>query len=175
VTQLTVLTTQVQRYERFEVSFQVARAYQNPFWPFDANHSSGVPAGAGISVDALFSRDGWQTTRVQPAFYDQPFSYQVRDGRDHLVPDGQPRWAVRLAPPQAGAWEYRLRVTDAHGTAYYPQLDRPALQFSVGESSTNPYTRGGFLRQRARTATLILRMAPFVGGFQYGFASSQAG
>jgi len=176
VTDLTVLTTQVQRFERFEVDFQVARQVQNPYWPYEANPPPGVPAGAGITVDGLFSQDGWRTMLVQPAFYTQPFNYQARDGRDHFIPDGKPRWAVRFAPTLAGIWEYRLRVIDAGGTDYYPKLDRPALQFSVGESSSNPYTRRGFLHVSAEDKRYFEFQdgSPFVGvGFNTSFESSQ--
>jgi hypothetical protein len=176
ITELNIVTPDVQQYERFEVQFQVDRKFQNPDWPYDANPPPGIQPGAGISVDALFSADGWQTLAVQTAFYYQPFQIQAMSGKDHYTPSGGPRWAVRFAPQQPGAWEYRLRVTDAAGTGYYPDLNQPALQFSVGGQSTNPYTRQGFLHVSASDARYFEFQdgTPFIGaGFNTSFHSVQ--
>jgi hypothetical protein len=175
VTNLVEQTTGVQRFERFEIHFDVTRPYQNPYWPYEAAPPPGVPAGTGISVDGLFSLDGWNTVFTQPAFYFQPFNHQALNGLDHFVPSGKPRWAVRFAPPQAGRWEYRLRVTSARGVELFPAQASPALAFEVGERSSNPYTQRGFLRVSAQDRRYFEFSdgSPFTGvGFNTGYETS---
>jgi hypothetical protein len=137
-------TSPVARYEKFEVRFEVTTVAANPSLPYDPNPPPGIPPGLGVSVEAQFSSDNWASVVTQPAFWDQPYTHTVRGGKDHFTPNGPPRWAVRFAPQQTGAWQYRLRAQDAGGTTYYPASG--ALTFTVSGESANPYTRRGFLR-----------------------------
>ena len=117
---VTVTTPDVARYDKFEVRFDVTTVAANPYLPFDAAPPPGVQPGQGVSVDALFSPDNWTTVITQPAFLYQPYTDTLQDGQDHLTPSGPPRWTVRFAPQQAGAWQYRLRAQDAGGVTLYP-------------------------------------------------------
>ena len=149
--------TTVGQYERFELTFGVTgTTATNLQWPYDPNPPPGVPAGVGISVDGLFSRDNWVTSVVQPGFLYQEYqrrciggdeesfcqywdgqAYQA--GREWLYPVGDPLWKIRFAPLETGQWRYRIRVTDSSGTVVYPA--RGDLSFTIVPSSSH-----GFLR-----------------------------
>lgn len=124
----------VQQYGKFEVALSVTTVASNPFWPYDpapdANvdpHPNAVPAGAGVSVDGLFLPPGeanWNNAVVQPGFYYQDYTDRDASGAQHaysgrtwLVPVGYPTWRVRFAPTSIGTWRFKIRVTDAGGTA----------------------------------------------------------
>ena len=163
-------TPKVARYEKFEVQFEVSTQATNLDLPFDPSLPPGLQAVSGISVDAEFSPDNWATIIRQPAFWDQSYVLTVRDGRDHLAPDGPPHWVVRFAPQQAGTWQYRLRAQDANGTTVYPVSG--ALSFTVGATSSNPYQQHGFLRVSARDPRYFEFQdgTPFIGvGFDDSF------
>jgi len=67
----------VGRYEKFELTFDITGTVAtNPYFPYDPNPPNGVPAGVGISVDALFSPDNWTTVITQPAFLYQDYQRQ---------------------------------------------------------------------------------------------------
>jgi len=131
-----------------------------------------------VSVDGLFSRDGWETTIVQPAFYFQPYQHTQRDRGDHFTPSGPAIWALRFTPQQPGAWQCRLRAVDVGGTTYYPAMAEPPLSFTVAEASTNPgsaYRRRGFLRVSRQDPRYFELQddSPFLGvGFNDGFNHS---
>lgn len=151
ISNVRILTPSVARFEKFEVQFDLITNATHPDLFFDANPPPGLTPGIGVTADALFSSDNWQTTIVQPAFLYQPFEYSVHNGRDHWVPDGAPRWLVRFAPLAGGHWEFRLKVQDAGGTAVFPA--EGTLTFEVRDAlgrydglRQNPYSRHGFLR-----------------------------
>jgi hypothetical protein len=165
-----VTTPSVARYEKFEVQFDVA-TQANPNLPYDSASPPGITSGSGVSVDGLFSSDNWGTTLTQPGFVLQPYTYTDRSDRDHFTPSGAPHWAVRFAPQQAGAWQFRLRAQDASGTRYYPDQNSPALSFTVGATSSNATIRRGFLRVSPTDKRYFAFQdgAPFVGvGFNGG-------
>jgi hypothetical protein len=128
----------VGRYEKFELTFDITgTAATNLSFPYDPDPPPPVPAGVGISVDGLFSHDNWATFVVQPGFLYQDYEracfggtaesfcrywdgQEWRPGREWLYPLGDPLWKIRFAPAETGTWRYRIRVTDASGTTYYP-------------------------------------------------------
>lgn len=105
----------VPRYSKFEVTFQINTSAQNLQMPFDANPPPGITPGMGVSVDAQFSPDNWQTVYTQPAFYYQEFDDQVKSGREWFYPTGGFSWKARFSPNRDGPWQYRLMVEDAGG------------------------------------------------------------
>ncbi|MGQ9682077.1 MAG: hypothetical protein ACUVX9_06045 [Anaerolineae bacterium] len=119
--------TSVGQYEMLELAFTVTGSVAtNPYFPYDPAPPPGVPVGVGISVEGLFSSDDWRTVHVQPGFLYQPFIRQCvggddidscANGEEWLYPVGEPVWKVRFAPLQQGTWRYRVRVTDASGSA----------------------------------------------------------
>jgi hypothetical protein len=162
-------------YDKFELLFDVETSARNPSLPFDSNPPAGIPAGIGVSVDVLFTYDNWQTTIVQPAFYYQPYKHSIAGGKDHFVPDGGPKWAVRFTPQQAGEWQYRIRIQDSTGTRYNPAEGKPALTFNVSGQSSKVSTSRGFLRVSPADPRYFEFQdgTPFVGmGFNEGFETT---
>lgn len=152
ISNVAILTPSVAQFEKFEAAFDVTTVSPHLDLPYDAKPPPGLEAGMGVSVDALFSSDNWQTTITQPAFFYQPYAYARISNRDHLTPDGMPHWLVRFAPRSQGDWQFRLRVQDRSGTTIFPE--QGALKFHVDSPQggryeglrANPYTRHGFLR-----------------------------
>jgi hypothetical protein len=107
---------EVPAYEKFEVTFQVDTVAQNLQLPFDANPPVGLEPGIGLTVDALFTSDNWQTVHRQPAFYYQDFEHEIQAGQDWIYPTENYAWKVRFAPNQSGNWQYKLIAEDASGT-----------------------------------------------------------
>jgi hypothetical protein len=131
----------VGRYEKFEVTFNVTGTVAvNLQMPYDPAPPAGIPARWGISVNAQFSRDNFQTVHTIPAFHYQAYEYLVKGNRDWFNPLDQYSWKVRFAPPTEGNWQYRLTATDATGT-----ITGPTQSFSVSPSP-NP----GFVRVSVR-------------------------
>lgn len=170
-----VVTSSVNRFEKFEVQFEVTTLASNPYLPYDPSPPQGIEAEIGINVDVLFSRDGWRTTLEQPAFYDQSYTHTVINDRDHFTPNGGPHWTARFAPPSEGEWQFRIRVQDSGGITHYPALNNPALNFNAGSQSSNPYIRRGFLEVSHDDPRYFEFQdgTPFIGvGFNDGYDSS---
>ncbi len=175
VSNLQVVSGSPAVYEKFEVQFDVQTSATALDMPYDANPPAGVKPGIGITVNGLFSNDGWKTTITQPGFVFQPYNITQNGGDPHFVPTGKPVWAVRFAPQKSGSWQYRLSITDAQGTVLYPASNQSALSFSVGASSSNPYVRRGFLGVSATDSRYFQFQdgTPFVGvGFNDGYDNS---
>ena len=112
---------EIERYEKFEITFEITgTTATTPDLPYDPAPPPGVTPGTGITVEALFSNDNWQTTLIQPAFLYQDYVRSQRSNLDHIYPVGQPVWTVRFAAPETGVWRYRLQATDAGGSVIYP-------------------------------------------------------
>jgi len=127
----------VAKFEKFEVTFTVSNSVAaNLQWPYEASTPPGITAGQGISVDAEFSADNWATTYSQPAFYYQPYDYQVKNGRDWIYPQGTPTWMVRFSPNTQGLWRFRLKARDASG-----QTTSPEQTFDVLSSTNHGFVR----------------------------------
>ncbi len=129
----------IPRYERFEITFLLDTSAQNLQLPYDENPPAGIQPGIGISVDALFSPDNWNTTYTQPAFYFQVFDDQVKNNREWIYPTGNFEWKVRFTPQREGSWQYKLVARDAAGVS-----ELPIGSFQVGDSD-----RKGFIRVSA--------------------------
>ena len=131
----------VPKYEQFEVTFNVTGSVAaNLQMPYDPAPPAGIPTGWGITVNAQFSQDDFQTSYTIPAFYYQYYEYQVKGNRDWFNPLDQFAWKVRFAPPREGVWQYRLTATDASGS-----VTSPVETFSVSSS-----TNAGFIRVSPR-------------------------
>jgi len=124
------------RFERLEITFQVATTAENLQLPYDATPPPGIEPGEGISVDALFTPDNWQTVYTQPAFYYQEFLDEIRGGNEWFYPTGAFSWKVRFSPDAVGTWQYRLVARDASGT-----IETASRSFEVVAS-----TNRGFIR-----------------------------
>lgn len=134
--------SQIPKYSKYEVTFSVNNTVAtNLQLPYDPSPPAGIspatyPLQKGISVDALFSSDNWQTSYSQPAFYYEIFDDQIKlswDGQNQEwhYPTGSFVWKVRFSPTQTGNWQYKLVATDASGTT-----QSAPLPFTVTANST---------------------------------------
>jgi len=127
---------QIPQFAKFELTFAVDTSATNLQWPYDPSPPAGIQPGSGVTVNAQFTPDQWQTVYLQPAFYFQSFLDEERSGQAWLYPSGDFIWKVRFTPNQPGKWQYKLRVTDAGGT-YETQ---PAT-FTVAASDSHGFVR----------------------------------
>jgi len=127
---------QVPRYEKFEITFSVDTVAQNPQLPFDPSPPPGLEPGIGITVNALFTPDNWQTVYTQPAFYYQEFEHEIRSGKDWIYPTGKFVWKVRFAPTRVGTWQFKLTARDASGFA-----ETEPQSFTVVSSNNKGFVR----------------------------------
>ena len=138
--------SQVPKYEKFEITFQVSTTSQNPYVPYDNAPPPGVTPALGVTVNGLFLPQGqtdWTKAYVQPAFYYQDFDYQQISGKDYFYPKNDFSWRVRFAPTQTGTWNYKLKMQDSAGTYETPT----ATSFIVSENTDSVHsTRKGFIR-----------------------------
>lgn len=127
---------QVPRYGKFEATFQVDTVAENLQLPYDATPPPGLKPAMGITVNALFTPNNWQTVYTQPAFYYQEFDHQTKSGRDWIYPTGRFAWKVRFAPNQTGVWQYKLFAQDASGT-----VETTPVAFTVASSDNKGFVR----------------------------------
>jgi len=127
---------QIPTFEKFEITFQVDTVAQNLQLPYDAAPPPGVAPGQGVSVDAHFSPDNWQTVYTQPAFYYQEFQDQVKNNNEWFYPTGNFSWKVRFAPPQVGPWQVKLTAQDTGG-----MVETQPVTFTVAPSASNGFIR----------------------------------
>ncbi len=106
---------EIPQFEKFEITFQVDTTAQNLQLPFDETPPPGLEPGLGISVDAHFTPDNWQTEFIQPAFYYQEFEDEIKADQMWLYPTDNFAWKVRFAPDRAGTWQFKLIARDASG------------------------------------------------------------
>lgn len=115
----------VPKYEKFELTFDVADTYENPFDP------------EIVDVQGHFISPSGNTVRV-PGFYYQPYERSRTDeGHERLTPVGDACWKVRFAPKETGEYTYWVTVTDAEGVL----ASRPSTF-----SATAPLHPEGYVR-----------------------------
>ncbi|MCB9107495.1 MAG: hypothetical protein H6633_25050 [Anaerolineales bacterium] len=127
---------QIPRYQKFEITFQVDTGAENLQLPFDPAPPPGLESGTGISVDALFTPDDWQTVYAQPAFYYQIFEHESEADNDWIYPSGDFAWKARFAPPATGDWQFKLVVHDAKGIG-----ETGPYSFTVSQSESKGFVR----------------------------------
>jgi len=127
---------QVPRYEKLELTFEVDTLAENPQLPHDAAPPPGVEPEIGVSVDALFTFDDWQTVYTQPAFYCQEFEDQVKSSQEWFCPTGNFSWKVRFAPHEAGRRQFKLRAQDSSGI-----YETEPQSFTVVSSNNKGFVR----------------------------------
>lgn len=121
----TANATSVPMYEKFELTFELDRAYTNPFDPevVDVQGHFVSPSGNRVSV---------------PGFYYQEYERSLsEDGFERLIPAGAPCWKVRFAPRETGRYSYWVTVDDAAG-----RVESAAMNFQA----TAPLDPRGFVR-----------------------------
>ncbi|MCC7495759.1 MAG: DUF5060 domain-containing protein [Fimbriimonadaceae bacterium] len=69
---------------------------------------------AQVALDAVLRGPQGQTLPV-PGFWFRDYRPEFANGRELLMPLGEPGWRVRCAPPTAGTWQVELTATDRSG------------------------------------------------------------
>lgn len=126
----------IPRYEKLEITFEVDTPATNFYFPYDESPPAGLSPSTGITIDALFTPDNWQTVYRQPAFYYQHFEYERLGNRDWIYPTSDYSWVVRFSPNQPGDWQFKIVSEDSGGAG-----ESAVQSFMVAESD-NP----GFMR-----------------------------
>lgn len=132
---------QIPKYEKLEITFQVKNSVaQNFQFPYDAAPPPGIDLEnsnyQGITVNAEFTSDNWQTTNIQPAFYYQEFDDEIHRNTEWFYPTDNYSWKVRFSPDQPGVWQYKLSVQDASGS-----FATTAQSFTVTDSQNSGFVQ----------------------------------
>lgn len=93
----------VKVYQKFELTFDVDRDYDNPFDPgiVDVTGHFETPDGQHIVI---------------PGFFYQPYRRtQTPEGWEKLIPVGAPQWKVRFAADTPGTYKYFVQLNDVTG------------------------------------------------------------
>jgi hypothetical protein len=124
VSDIKLSAASVQRYEKFEATFQImGMSAENPFDPDEINVTGVIHTPSGRQV-------------VVPAFYHQDF-LRTRDGEgEKLTPVGKPAWKIRYAPVEHG--EHTLTV-EARMLGLYAESEAVPFRCAGGN-------KHGFLR-----------------------------
>jgi len=125
----------VAKYDKQEITFNVATSARNLQLPFDSSPPSGVDAGIGLSVDAVFTSPTGKVWN-QPGFYYQVFDDQTKGGAEWFYPTGQAVWKVRFAPDETGTWQYSIKAQDVSGT-----VQTTTHSFTVTASTSHGFIR----------------------------------
>ena len=88
----------VKRYGKFEITFELPRACDNPFDP-DI-----------IDIRAHFICSGTSVTKTVPAFVYQDYMRRIERNVERLIPIGRTVWKVRFAPPEEGEYKYYIEI-----------------------------------------------------------------
>jgi hypothetical protein len=108
-------TDRLKVYQKFEITFDMDRDYENPFDPSVVD-----VAGHFLLPDG--------TRREVPGFYYQDYRRtRTEDGWEKLIPVGAPCWKVRFAPGQAGTYKCFVQLSDALGQYRSQELTFTAL------------------------------------------------
>jgi len=90
-------STRIARNEKFELSFNLARTYDNPFDPDE------------VEVWGHFRRSDGMLYKV-PGFFYQGYLRRMEKGAEKLVPMGRSQWKIRFTPREAGTYQYYVEV-----------------------------------------------------------------
>ncbi|MFP4380655.1 MAG: DUF5060 domain-containing protein [Candidatus Sumerlaeia bacterium] len=101
-----VKPAELKKGRRVEFSFDLSRAYDNPYDPEE------------IRIDGIFQDATGQTYEI-PAFYYQDFvRSQLKDGTEQCRPVGKACWKLRYLPMEAGEHSFFIRMSDLYGDRY---------------------------------------------------------
>ena len=115
----------VKRFEKFEVTLEMNRAFRNPFDPAEADLTAFFTAPSGKVM-------------VVPGFYYQDYMTALEETEEKLTPVNQSCWKIRFAPEEVGTHTFEIDIKTARGSDHM----RTARRSFVATPSDNP----GFVR-----------------------------
>ncbi|GAF87765.1 unnamed protein product, partial [marine sediment metagenome] len=89
----------VGRFEKFEITFELTRSYDNPFDPDE------------VATWGHFTSPSGKTVRV-PGFFYQEYGRQMSRKSESLTPAGAPKWKIRFSPREVGEYTYEIEISD---------------------------------------------------------------
>ncbi len=118
----------------YQLTLGIDATFDNPFDPDDVDVWADMksPTGRQLRVNA---------------YYDQPFTRKLENGKEVIEPAGDARWMLRFTPGEAGEWRYRLMAKDRSGTTGGPEA-----AFSV-----MPSAAAGFIVRSPKAPGLFAR------------------
>jgi len=126
---LQTATNTVERYGKFEITFQLNREFDNPFDPEE------------VRVDAVFRRPDGVAFSV-PGFFYQGFIRTQLDGQEKLIRSGQGCWKIRFTPKTAGTYSYWIHAVAQNGRSWRDRVETTTPRQLV----VTPSSRRGFVR-----------------------------
>ncbi|GAB4497911.1 MAG: hypothetical protein OHK0019_32370 [Saprospiraceae bacterium] len=106
ITGVTPVSTQVERFGKYEAAIALTATYTNPYDYDD------------IRVSAVFTDPDGQT-RTTEGFFMQ--DYQLNTQTGNLAPVGNGIFKIRFSPDKTGVWKYTLSCTTAGGTGSFAE------------------------------------------------------
>ena len=137
---LSVNTEEVGQYEKFEISFNNNKAYNNPFnlEEVDVQAHFISPSGKEELWPAFWHQDFQKSSKTEQKTTTKG---EVKTATQNVYTAfGAPYWKVRYSPLETGEYQYYLTIKDQVGESRYP-ADGSQLSFSVKSSKSK-----GFLK-----------------------------
>jgi len=138
VTSMSASNTQIPRYQRFELTFQISKSYPLtswlPYYYYDPSDPAGVE---GITIDAHLRAPSGREV-IAPAFYYQDY---IRTGITQVVmtPTTSTNWKVRFSPDEVGEYSYYITIVDKNGSSRYPATGD--MRFTSVSSTSKGFIR----------------------------------
>jgi len=128
---LRVNSESVALYGKFEISFNLAKTYSNPFDP------------EVVKVTGVFIAPDGEVKRV-PGFFYQGYLRRMDKRAESLTPMGRSQWKIRFAPRQLGVYHYCVEVED--GEELRSEMGRFRCVESAGTSAADGAGGNGFVQ-----------------------------
>jgi len=127
---LSINTDTVGQYEKFEISFNNNKTYENPFNPevVDVQAHFISPSGKEESWPAFWYQDYDKKTTTETNRRGEIVDREVYSTQD------RPEWKIRYSPLETGEYLYYLTIKDQSGESKYP-LDGSKLSFKSVKSA----------------------------------------
>ncbi len=101
IVSVTPSASQLPAYDLLEIAIELDTAYTNPYDP------------AEVTVDIAMTTPAGDETF--PAFWFEPYDYELVGGYESFTPAGPGHWLARYAPLAAGEYSFRVVVHDDGG------------------------------------------------------------
>ncbi|MCK5708443.1 MAG: DUF5060 domain-containing protein [Candidatus Aureabacteria bacterium] len=121
ITMLHMNSTEIQKYEKFELTFMLDKNFANPFDPDEAN----------ILLHVIKS-DGKEA--VIPAFFYQGFDRELDNDKEKVTIKGSASWKARYSPGVTGIHSFYLTVNGE-------KIELPEDKFNVTDSVNKGFIR----------------------------------
>jgi len=118
-----VNSTKIERFGKFEVTFELNREFVNPFDPDE------------IDIQAAFTTPSGRTMTVA-GFYYQDFTNRLENDEEVTRPVGPACWKIRYAPVEVGTHTYTILIKTRDDT-----IATAARAFTATHSSNSGFVR----------------------------------